>query len=347
MFMFYYTKYSYDYNNSFEDYFSEDLINVFYIKGIKISSLHDFKVFSYTFYYELIKELSNSKFNYKEEIKSQFSKYSSDLPIPKTTSIFQTVQDYVRSFKNINIKSALQSYMIPLIATKERIVEMVVDVTKNSSLENKVGSGVNSMNSELNSNLSVRSNATPIHSKEQLSKRIVGEVCQEQINEKEMEFTQDIALKADTLVELILNQSNHKVYNIRNFLCYIVEINSQLIKLFPEYEDVPDEVNLRVIIGARNLYLIALEVYYSIGDLFDTNLNTMMQVFKVRYPFSYNEDVDIPIRQFFKVLINNILEHKSNFNSEEILESSLVILNNEWENEINKNAKELTYYCKY
>lgn len=345
--MFYYTKYSYDYNNSFEDYFSEDLINVFYIKGIKITSLHDFKVFSYTFYYELIKELSNSKFNYKEEIKSQFSKYSSDLPIPKTTSIFQTVQDYVRSFKNINIKSALQSYMIPLIATKERIVEMVVDVTKNSSLENKVGSGGNSMNSELNSNLSVRSNATPIMKGEQLSKRIVGEVCQEQINEKEMEFTQDIALKADTLVELILNQSNHKVYNIRNFLCYIVEINSQLIKLFPEYEDVPDEVNLRVIIGARNLYLIALEVYYSIGDLYDTNLNTMMQVFKVRYPFSYNEDVDIPIRQFFKVLINNILEHKSNFNSEEILENSLHILNKEWENEINKNAKELTYYCKY
>lgn len=345
--MFYYTKYAYDYNNSFDDYFSEDLINLFLIKDIKILSLHDFKVFSYTFYFELVKELS--KMNYKD-IKNQFTKYS-NLLIPKSNSIFQIVKDYVNVLKNINIKTAFKSCMIPLIATKERIVDMVVDVAKNSSLDNRVGSCQNSFDSEINSNLTIKSNTSfnsNLNNKgETISKRIVGEVCQENINEKELEFTQDIALKADTLVELILNQSNHKVYNIRNFLCYIVELNSELIKLFPEYEDLPDDVNLRVIIGARNLYLIALEVYYSIGDLYDTNINTIMQVFKVRYPFSYNEDIDIPIRLFFKVLINNILEFQSNFNSEDVLEKTLTLLNQEWEEEINKNAKELTYFCKY
>lgn len=347
MFMFYYTKYAYDCCMSFEDYCSEDLINVFLIKNIKIKSYNDFKIFAYTFYFEITKELS--KTNYKE-IKNQFSNYS-DLQIPQSNSMFQTVKNYVAMIKNLNLKTAFKTCMIPLIATKEKIVDMVVDVTNSSSLNNLVGSCQNSSNkSEIKSfqsNLSIQTNATPDSRNEMISKRIVGEICQEQINEKELEFTQDIALKADTLVELILNQSNHKVYNIRNFLCYIVELNSELIKLFPEYEDLPDDINLRVIIGARNLYLIALEVYYSIGDLYDINLDTIMQVFKVRYPFSYNEDIDIPIRLFFKVIINNILELNISFNSEEILVRTLNILNNDWEEEINKNAKELTYFCKY
>ena len=344
MFMFYYTKNSYEYNNCFEEFFTEDLANAFYVRGILIGSNHDFKVFSYTFYFELVKELS--KMNYKD-IKNNFTKYS-NLPMQKSNSILHAVKEYVKLIKNIDIKKAFKSCLIPLIATKERIIDMVIDVTNSSSLANRVGSAASlfeggdpiksNNNSDIKSNETINSNETPKHDKhETLSKRIIGEVCQEQINEKELEFTNDIALKADTLVELILNHSNHKVYNVRNFLCYIVEINSDLIKLFPEYEDLPDDINLRVIIGARNLYLIALEVYYSVGDLFDTNLNTIMQVFKVRYPFSYNEEVDIPIRLFFKVLINNILEYNQCFNSEEILIKTLNLLNTEWEEEINKN----------
>lgn len=397
MFIFYYTRYSYDYHNSFEDYCCDDLLQVFYQKGISILSLDKFKVFAYTFYFQIVKELT--KMNYKE-IKNKFYKFS-DLEMSKGRTMIETVTDYVSVFKKLNFQNALNNCITPLIATKEKIIDMVIDVATTSSLNNKVGSANSVMSG--NSNVTIHSNKSENQeshynhdtlskkfeentgylpqsffgmefpnlgfqdkigkftglassnlqvsstnnnaSLPNINKRIIGEVCEETINEKELEFTNDIALKADTLVELILNHSNHKVFNIRNFLCYIVDINSAVIKLFPEYEDIPEDINLRVIIGARNLYLIALEVYYSIGDLYDINLDMLMQVFKARYPFSYNEEIDIPIRMFYQVLINNILEHDAVFNSEIVLENTLSMLNTEWKEEINKNAKELTYYC--
>lgn len=341
LFIHYYSKNSYEVANSIDSLINEDLVNIFVTKGIKIKNLEEFKIFAYSFYMKLISEIS--KLNYKE-IKIHLSKYS-EVSMPKTNNMFQLVKDYVEIISNIDLKKAIKNCIVPLIATKEKIVDMVIDVTNNSSLQNKMGSS-NSQNSDINSNVTINSKTTPNIVNETISKRLFGEVCQETITEKEFELTKNLAFKADTLVEVILNQSNHIVYNIRNFLCYIVDIQSDLIKLFSECEELPDEINLRVIIGARNLYLIALEVYYSIADLYDINLSTLMQIFKLRYQFSYNEDIDTPIRLFFKVLINNLLEYNANFTSEEILKESLNMINKEWEEEINKNSKDLTYYCK-
>lgn len=339
MFMHYYLKYSYDPGLSFEDYFTQDLINMFSIKGIFFQNLNDFKIFAYTFFSDMVREIN--KHSYKD-IKKSFHYYS-DLPLLKKDNSITSFKDYINLIRSMNIQTAVEKCLKPLIATKERIVEMMVEVAKSKS-ENRVGSS----SSEVNSNLTIRSNdEMSLKLKPDLvSKRVVGQLSQDGFNESEQDFTNGIAIKIDGLIDILLAQGTHKTFNIRNFLCYIVEINSDLIRLFPEYEDIPDTINLRVIIGARNLYLVALEVYYSICDLYDINLNTIMQVFKNRYPFSYNEDIDTPIRVFYKTLINQIIESKGAKSQEEIMIQTISLLEVEWEEEINKKGKELTYYSK-
>lgn len=341
MFMHYYSKYAYDLGISFEDFYTQDLVNMFNIKGISCYKVQDFQIFSYTFFYETVRILS--KVNYKE-LKKKYMFYS-DIPRIKKDSLINSFQDYITIIKNMDLKNAVNTVkkcIKPLIATKEKIVEMIVKGNdSSSSVNNKVGSAYNC--SDLFSNITNNSIETP---KDIFSKRIKGELSQEEINESEKEFTNDIAIKVDSLVEIILNQGNNKVYDVRNFLCYIVEIESDFIRLFPEYEDIPDNIKLRVIIGARNLYLIALETYFATYDLYKIDLNSIMSVFKARYPFSYDNLIDNPVGSFFKLVINLYSNIPDDVKQEDVLVKIVELMENEWEEEINKKGKELTYFSK-
>ncbi len=113
--------------------------------------------------------------------------FYSDIPRIKKDSLINSFQDYITIIKNMDIKNAVNTVkkcIKPLIATKERIVEMIVKGNDtSSSINNKVGSAYHC--SDLFSNIINNSVETP---KDVFSKRLKGKLSQEEINESELKF---------------------------------------------------------------------------------------------------------------------------------------------------------------
>ena len=105
------------------------------------------------------------------------------------------------------------------------------------------------------------------------SKRILCELVKTENDNIENMMVTEISHKVTNLVDMILNQSQNKFYSIQDFLCYIVEINSEIIRIFPEYNDLKDETNLRFIVTAKNVYNLAFEIYFTLHDLYKVYLN--------------------------------------------------------------------------
>jgi hypothetical protein len=102
-----------------------------------------------------------------------------------------------------------------------------------------------------------------------ISKRLLCELSKSEEDESERKIVFEISKKLDFLIEIILNKYDNKIHYIQNFMCYIVEINSEIIRLLPEFENLKSDINLRFIITAKNIYNYALEVYFSLHDLYN------------------------------------------------------------------------------
>jgi len=148
----FYTNFSYENNFSFEDYFNQNLINLCTKYNVFVKDIKQFKIFCYSFYYQLIKEIKNTNYS---EIKNLYFFYNlSSLQEEKIIlgeNFYQKegensnilslscVRNYVKNFSTIdkykNIKFNLQKIvnkkiMTPLVSTTERVVDMVLSVSK-------------------------------------------------------------------------------------------------------------------------------------------------------------------------------------------------------------------------
>lgn len=128
------------------------------------------------------------------------------------------------------------------------------------------------------------------------SKRILCELIKSETNEEENTKIYEISNKFSYFIEVILNKSQNKFHFIQDFICYIVEINSELIKILPEYHNLNEEINLRFIIPAKNVYDFAFEIYFALYDLYNVNiklkkidLNYFIEIFKIKCPFQFDE----------------------------------------------------------
>jgi hypothetical protein len=122
-----------------------------------------------------------------------------------------------------------------------------------------------------------------------ISKRVYWELTKSNIDDHEKELVHSISQKVDVLIDIILNKNDNRFHYVQLFVCNIVELNSELIRLLPEYKDIPDNLNLRFIVPAKNIYNYAIEVYFSINDLYNIDLNTFMEVFRHKCPFKYED----------------------------------------------------------
>jgi len=146
---------------------------------------------------------------------------------------------------------------------------------------------------------------------------------------------------------MILNQTKNKFYCIQDFLCYIVEINSELIRIFPEYKELNDDINLRFIVIAKNVYNLAFEIYFTLHDLYKIELNNFIDVFKERFPFPVDDNILKTIYFFYKSLTEEFLNKNNNFSKNHIsivLENFLDKLFTLWEFVIVEKGKELTRF---
>lgn len=434
MFISYYSKFSYRVAQDFNGYCTQEMINCFSNKGIFIADLIKFKMFAYSFFYEIVNQIKQVNYSDLEKLYSRYNpvitqrikrecetKLHSSMQIdgtagkPEARSLTDYVKSYIGGFETFNqfckfvasknlqekadvLKSDLMSWscLKPIVATQERIINMVVDLNNigfDYTLEDVKNYGVKQGETKLSSSPSIHSQRTndsheidresafssvsrgtnmsnqsqqqtEDHIPNICKKPVLCEMTQVQVNETELQYLQDITFKAEYLTDLILDRedSNTKVQFIRNFLCFIVEINSDLISLFPEFENVPENMNLRVIIAARNIYLVALEVYFSLNDLYDININTILELFKQKYlqliystEKNHLELVENAIKFFYKLLTSCVLEQRDKKSPkeqnrqvqlEQLIESILVKLNQVWENEIITKGKELTKFVK-
>jgi hypothetical protein len=101
------------------------------------------------------------------------------------------------------------------------------------------------------------------------SKRILCELIKSEKNEEENLKVIQISNKLSNFIDVILNKSQNKFHFIQDFLCYIVEINSELIRILPEYQDLKEDINIRYIIPAKNVYNFAIEIYFALYDLYN------------------------------------------------------------------------------
>ena len=131
---------------------------------------------------------------------------------------------------------------------------MEVDHNSNNNIEN---TSLNSLSTDINN-----PNKT-------FSKRILYELIKSETNEEENIKVTEISYQFSHFIDVILNKSENKFHFIQDFLCYIVEINSELIRILPEYENLNDDINIRFIVPAKNVYNFAIEIYFALYDLYN------------------------------------------------------------------------------
>jgi hypothetical protein len=147
-FLHFYANFSYECNFSFEDYYNQNLINLCTKYNVFIKDMKQFKIFCYSFYYQLIKEIK--VINYEgfkkiytyynpsslEEEKMILAEESSQGKI-RSGNVLEIFKSYVQNISNrlnyddfkTNIQKIVnRKIMTPLISTTERVVDMVLSV---------------------------------------------------------------------------------------------------------------------------------------------------------------------------------------------------------------------------
>ena len=134
----FYTNFSYENNFRFEDFYSQELINHFTKFKILINDVKQFKIFSYSFYEQIIKEINKIDYN---RIKLLYQYYNPNslevqkmmMEKNKTKSIFEVCKFYLKNINiNTNGKYSINFFKFqnitnklfkPLISTTERVVD--------------------------------------------------------------------------------------------------------------------------------------------------------------------------------------------------------------------------------
>ena len=124
------------------------------------------------------------------------------------------------------------------------------------------------------------------------SKRLLSELIRCEVDPKIEKIIKDISSKVDELMldQLINSRTNCAINLIQHFVCYNVEVNSTQIRTIPEYADLKDDLSLKFLVLAKNIYNQFAEVYFSLYDLVHTdyiNLKYILEMQKLPYKF-YN-----------------------------------------------------------
>lgn len=151
--MHFYTNFSYENNFKFEDYYTQDLVNLCTKYKVLIVDIKQFKIFCYSFYEQIIKEINKIDYN---KLKLLYSFYSPDslnnenlfMKNNNSKSILEVCKYFFKKLNPNITKQCFDYYKLqnlvntkffkPLISTTERVVDMVLSVfiLKNFALKN-------------------------------------------------------------------------------------------------------------------------------------------------------------------------------------------------------------------
>ena len=244
---------------------------------------------------------------------------------------------------------------------KKEISEMLEQISNNSNSlinnemeieeENKINQKNNINNNNINNNSNFNNiNNSNYDSEESTksssfySKRILSELQKCEFSEEIQNKINEISEKVfDLFLDVLIYYGERSINIIKPFICYIVEINSNIIKILPEYKNLEENLIIRFIVPAIEIYHRVFEIYASIYDLKLTNLNTFNNILKLR---NFEVKYSSPLFLFFKALTNEMTlnRDKVRFHMDEILESWNNKLYIMWDDAICTRGKELTHF---
>ena len=362
-FLHYYSIFSYNKCSSFDIFFNQNLINLCTLYQIKIENINQFKVYCYSFYYQMINELN--QFNYNSIIQLY------ENPSYNESFISNNV---IKNIKNIK-EQVTNKIFTPIISAKEKIVDMVYNLNffPNNNYENN-NNNLN-LNNELNSfNHILKNNLHEIYSKNEekiiknsesssssdnenylnfdlnknenqiFSKRLFCELIKENIDSKTNEIIDSILnnLNLSFFKEKLEKKNYNDIEFINPFLCYIIEVNSEEIKNQIK-KNITNDYKFRFIFTAKNIYIRAIEIYFSLYDLEITNMNTFIPIIRGKYMFQkYNQEFENNILYFFKMITQEMVHNKTS--KKNIFLNLFLKMQIEWKKQIDEKCKNLTTF---
>lgn len=142
-FLHFYTNFSYENNFKFEDFYTQDLVNLCTKFKVLIVDIKQFKIFCYSFYEQIIKEINKIDYN---RLKLLYSFYNPDslnnenliMDNNQSKNILEVCKFFFMKL-NPNLSGTCFNYyklqnlvnnkfFKPLISTTERVVDMVLSV---------------------------------------------------------------------------------------------------------------------------------------------------------------------------------------------------------------------------
>lgn len=352
----YYSKFTFNIDNKFEDFYNNEFFDLCNNFNIRILNYEQFKILILFFYSTIQSEIKS--IGYKN-IKNLKTYYNPKIVKKDNKKIINNEKD------NNSINQIPARILTFLTCAKERIVDMVFEAQLKNKIENDkeelklINSTLNKITRESREKL--QNNQKEINKNEKYeniknekennlnhsyySKRVLSELVKCETDSKTLNLINQLGKKIDEIyLDKLLNSKYKMTTLMGNFICYIVEFNSDMIKSFLGYEKIPKDLCLRFIVPAKELYHFILELFTLLTGLSYTNINTILNVgFKNGFPMKYGQF----LYNFFKEYIVLLNEEKKNSQN-----GMLGIFNKfcdkqfeNWKKIIDEKGQKLTSFC--
>lgn len=388
-FLHYFSLFGYEINNTFDQFYINELAYLSTKFQISIKNESEFKNFAFCFYNSLQNEIK--KQNY-DNIKLLYSYYNPYILKESNLTNKNVLNNSIVKNNFLNIKNEkTRKFLTNILSAKERIVDLILEINSNKNLEetkkffeqtkfsskitlNNLDNKSNFINNQNNlNNLNKINIEYPIINNQNLndlelinikeeklpstysnsdtntsfySKRLLSELTKCEIEEGMKKLIDDISTKIEDnyLDNLINNQKNCYLTTISYFLCYIIEITSDMIREIPEFKNIKEDITLRFMVTAKNIYLKASEVYFSLFDLSYTNFDTFEYILKnIKFPEKYLKHIFYFCKKFSPEMINFGSDYMDHMN--EIFNNVNQELINLWETTVVDKGKEFSNIC--
>lgn len=363
----YFSIFKYETNNTFDQYYNKNLADLVERYKIIVKDEDQFKAYTSNFFNLMHFEIENLK-DTRETIK-RFVRYYNPNASYKSPS--------QEPFKKPQCQPFHKAILTQLVAAKEHIVEMVFEKNmikkfNSKAIHDDINKIINklskvaresylkeiSKSSDPNFNPNIQEQ-TPLVTDSEIreepsnnpdvtfySKRLLSELIRCEVEPKIEKIIKDISSKVDELMldQLINSRTNCAINLIQHFVCYNVEVNSGQIRTIPEYADLKDDLTLKFLVLAKNIYNQFAEVYFSLYDLVYTdyiNLKYILDMQKLPYKF-YNS-----VYFLGTTLTDEMIKQKTNVqeNMRQIIGRFVDFFIMDWERTIKENGKKLTHFC--
>jgi hypothetical protein len=378
-FLQYYLNFSYDTNNTFNDYFNINFIKLCENFKFSINKVSKFQVFAYEFYSKMQQESKN--LNY-ELIKCLYKYYNPSLAHNDDMINFNKEKVNNNNEEEKGINNFKKKIFTPLISAKQRIVDLVFEFTSvasfvkypkekvfmKSSLQkinemskeyqfNPLLQEIQTEQNEEDDNKMVIDNDNNNNEFSLCEKRVLSELAKCDYGPDVTNFVKEISEKIyENYLDKVLNMKTPSKHMkvVGPFVCYFLEFCPELIKdllgisktgIISQDQNEKDEIDFYIsfIVPAKQLYNLVLEIYFSISDLSYTTVNTFVEV-------SAKKGVQIKcattLYLFIKTLMKLMLEAPINNQPKmtEIFQRFYETELHYWNKEVIEKGKELTSF---